>query len=268
VSRLASENGRDVQDTAADPKETTTPPAPVRIPDSYRRGMVGQLDAALWEQLQHCCSGIRTMGARETLSETGEQLDRSALLLEGIMARYVRGPANGSSSRAMVSIQVPGDFIDLHGLPMKALDHDVGTLTDVRIAMFPHECLDRIIAGSPKDARALWRLTMIDASVHRHWLFRTSRLRALASVADFICEMDLRLHHADQLVGERLPLPLLQSDLAEITGLSTVHVSRVIRDLRESGLCTVRDGHAEIHDRDRLRQLAGYDPSYLYLPSG
>ena len=126
MSRLASENGRDVQDTAADPKETT-PPAPVRIPDNYRRGMVGQLDAALWEQLQHCCSGIRTMGARETLSETGEQLDRSALLLEGIMARYVRGPANGSSSRAMVSIQVPGDFIDLHGLPMKKALHGIYT---------------------------------------------------------------------------------------------------------------------------------------------
>ncbi|MEQ8920150.1 MAG: Crp/Fnr family transcriptional regulator, partial [Roseovarius sp.] len=181
-------------------------------------------------------------------------------------ARYVRGAANGASSRAMVSIQVPGDFIDLHGLPMKALDHDVCSLTDVRIAMFPHECLDQIIAGSPKDARALWRLTMIDASVHRHWLFRTSPLRALASVADFICEMDLRLHNANEMEGAALPLPLLQSDLAEITGLSTVHVSRVIRDLRESGLCTVRDGYAEIHDRGRLRQLAGYDPSYLYLP--
>ncbi|MEQ8898695.1 MAG: Crp/Fnr family transcriptional regulator [Roseovarius sp.] len=229
--------------------------------------MVGQLDPNLWAQLQRCCSDIRTMGPRETLSKAGEPLDKSALLLEGIMARYVRGPANGASSRAMVSIQVPGDFIDLHGLPMKVLDHDIGTLTQVRIAMFPHAKLDRIIAGSPDHARALWRLTMIEASVHRHWLFRTNRLRALASMADFICEMDQRLRHAGEVDGACIPLPLLQLDLAEITGLSTVHISRVIRDLRESGLCTVRDGHAEIHDRERLRALAGYDPSYLYLPA-
>lgn len=265
MSRLASEKGRVFMDTAARAKNSLEAERSP-IPDRYRRGMVGQLDDDLWAQLQQCCSEIRTMRPRETLSEAGERLDQSALLLEGMMARYVQGPANGTSSRAMVSIQVPGDFVDLHALPMKSLDHDIGTLTNVRIAMFPHADLNRIIAGSPDHARALWRLTMIDAAVHRHWLYRTNRLRALASMADFICEMDQRLRHAGEVDGARTPLPLLQLDLAEITGLSTVHISRVIRDLRESGLCTVADGHAEIHDRARLRDLAKHDPSYLYLP--
>lgn len=236
------------------------------IPQRYRSGTAGRLDPDLWDRLDRSCSEIRTLGPRETLSEAGEYLDRSALLLEGIMARYIRSPESGTPNRAMVSIQVPGDFIDLHGLPMKRLDHDVGTLTDVKIAMFPHEALDRIITNSSDDARALWQLTMIDAAIHRHWIFRSSRLRALASVADFICEMDLRLREAGQVVGTRLPLPLLHTDLAEIAGLSTVHVSRVRKDLREGGYCTVRDGYAEIHDRDRLYRLARFDPSYLYFP--
>ena len=231
-----------------------------------RRGMVGQLSTALWDQLRAACSEIRTMGPRATLSEAGEPLDQSALLIDGITARYVRGAVNGSFCRAMVSIQVPGDFVDLHGLPMKVLDHDVVTLTNARIAMFPHTALERIIETSNEQARALWRLTMIDASIHRHWLFRTSRMRALASIADFFCEMHERLRHADEIDGARVPLPLLQSDLAEITGLSTVHVSRVIRELRESGLCTVSEGEVEIHDPDRLHKLVSYDPSYLYLP--
>ena len=234
--------------------------------DTDRRGVVGQLPATLWADLRAACTEIRRLPPRSTLSETGERLEHSALLLEGVMARYLRGGADGSARRAMVSIQVPGDFIDLHGLPMKALDHDVETLTEARIAMFPHSALKEILDGAPEYAIALWRLTMIDASVHRHWLFRTSRLRALASLADFICEMHERLRHAEVIEGPCMPLPLLQADLAEITGLSTVHVSRVIRDLREGGLCTVGDGQVDIHDLAGLQRLARYDPSYLYLP--
>ncbi len=235
--------------------------------DWRRRGMVAQLPAALWDEIRSACSEVRHLPPRSTLSETGDRMNYSALLLDGIMARYLRGSSNGTARRAMVSIQVPGEFIDLHGLPMKALDHDVESLTAAEIALVPHAALERIIARSSDWALALWRLTMIDAAIHRHWLYRTSRMRALASMADFICEMHERLRHAGEADGHSVALPLLQSDLAEITGLSTVHVSRVIRDLREGGLCTVRDGRAEIHDLERLRHLAGYDPGYLYLPA-
>ncbi|QHQ37347.1 helix-turn-helix domain-containing protein [Algicella marina] len=231
-----------------------------------RRGLVRRLEPELWGMLQAACSETRHLGARELLSEAGDDLDTSALLLDGLMARYVRGASGGETQRAIVSISVPGDFVDLHGLPLKRLDHDIGALTDVRVALFPHAALNRIIDRSARYARQLWRLTMIDAAIHRHWIFRESRLRALAAVADFVSEMDLRLREAGEVEGDRIPLPLLQSDLAEIAGLSTVHVSRVCRDLREGGTCTIRDGHAEIHDRARLHRLAHFDPSYLYTP--
>ncbi len=238
------------------------------LPERCRRGLVGRLEPELWQMLRATCSEIRHLEAREILSEAGDRLDASALLLDGLMARYVRGASKGGAQRAIVSISVPGDFVDLHALPLKRLEHDIGALTEARIALFPHAALNRIIDRSHRHARQLWRLTMIDASIHRHWIFRGSRLRALAAVADFVSEMDLRLQEAGEIEGDRLPLPLLQTDLAEIAGLSPVHVSRVCRELRESGTCTIRDGHAEIHDRPRLHGLAHFDPSYLYAPDG
>lgn len=228
--------------------------------------MVGHLDAELWRRLDAACTGVHTLSPRETFSRAGEPLAQSALLLDGIMARYVAEPGAGQN-RLMVSLQVSGDFVDLHGMPLGHLDHDVTALTQARVALFPHAALIDIMDDSPQDARALWKLTMIDAAIHRHWIYRSGRLRALAAVADFICEMDLRLQACEQVDGDRVPLPLMQTDLAEVSGLSTVHVSRVTKELRDAGLCTIRAGAAHIHDRDALRRLAGFDPSYLYLPS-
>jgi len=60
-------------------------------------------------------------------------------------------------------------------------------------------------------------------------------------------------------------LGLTQADVAEICGLTTVHVNRVVRHLREEGLCTFRNGKVEILDPARLARRGQFDPSYLYI---
>ncbi|SIO00447.1 Crp/Fnr family transcriptional regulator [Vannielia litorea] len=241
-------------------------PTPVALDARYRCGMSRHISPALWERLDRACTEIRTLEPRTTFSRAGERLRHSALLLEGLMVRYVVSNRGPQPNRQMVSIQVPGDFVDLHALPLKHLDHDVATLTQARIALFPHDALEEIIAADPEHARTLWKLTMIDASIHRHWIYRGGTLRAMAAMADFLCEMETRLSACGLVDQGNVPLPLLHSDLSEICGISNVHVSRVARDLRDAGLSTVRDGVAQIHDRPALQKLANFDPGYLYLP--
>ncbi|MEO8244573.1 MAG: helix-turn-helix domain-containing protein, partial [bacterium] len=57
--------------------------------------------------------------------------------------------------------------------------------------------------------------------------------------------------------------PLTQYHLADALGLSAVHVNRTLRDLREDGLLTFKDGQVTIHDFDRVVDLAEFDRSYL-----
>lgn len=244
--------------------KTTVTSDPPTIPERYRCGMVATLDIGLWQKLDAVCSDVAVLPRRHTLSRAGEPLRQSALLLEGVMCRYIRQTDDDTGNRAMVSIQVPGDFVDLHALPLGHLDHDVCTLTEVRLAFFTHDDLLRIMGQSAEDARALWRLTMVDAAIHRHWIYRNARLRAMASVSDFLCEMDIRLRACGAVVGNRFELPLLQADLADILGLSNVHVSRVCKDLRDAGLCTIGAGQVTVHDREGLQRMAGFDPGYLY----
>ncbi|MFC4671665.1 Crp/Fnr family transcriptional regulator [Seohaeicola nanhaiensis] len=248
------------------PPDSGRGPQTEALDSRYRCGMVGRVDAALWQKLQAACEEIRDLDAREIFSRAGEPMTHSALLLEGTMVRYISGGGRSGPDRALVSIQVPGDFVDLHGLPLKYLDHDVSALSEARIALFANADILRIMEASADHSRQLWWLTMIDAAIHLHWLFRTNRLRAAAALADFICEMDVRLSACGLVVDDHMPLPLLQSDLAEVTGLSTVHVSRICKELREAGLCTIRDGGARLHNREGLRKLARFDDRYLYPP--
>jgi CRP-like cAMP-binding protein len=213
-------------------------------------------------RLDSAISEVRSLPARTTIVRAGQEVVESTLLLEGIMSRYID---DNQGLRQLVGVQVPGDFVDLHGYPLKVLDHDVATMTAVTVAIVPHQQLDAITAEMPELARKLWFSTLLDASIHRAWLFRLGRLDALGRVAHFLCEINARLMYAGLSDGQRFVLGITQADMAEICGLTSIHVNRVIRQLREENLCVFRASLVEILDPDRLIARAQFDPAYLYL---
>lgn len=225
--------------------------------------MVRRLSPSLWARLKDSRCGTQDLAPREAMTRAGEPLHRSALLLDGILARHV---ADQAGNRQMVSIQVPGDFVDLHGLPLRRLDHDVVAMSRARVALFEHGALEAIMAEDAEHARQLWALTMIDAAINRHWTHRMGQLRALAGMANFLCEMHLRLRLCGRVEEGRFALPWTQDELGQICGLSAVHVNRVLRDLREAGVATVRGGEAVLHDPDQAERIGLFDPGYLFLP--
>lgn len=60
-------------------------------------------------------------------------------------------------------------------------------------------------------------------------------------------------------------LPITQEDLADTTGLSTVHVNRTLRSLRECRLVELSERQLQILDLTGLKTLAEFKPNYLHL---
>lgn len=225
-----------------------------------RRGV--HLEPDERERLEAAISEIRTMPSRTTIVRAGDRLHHSTLLIEGIMSRYID---DRRGLRQLVAVHVPGDFVDLHAFPLKALDHDVATMTSVTVGIVPHEQLAAIMRAMPKLTRKLWFATLLDAAIHRAWLFRLGRLDAIGRVAHFLCETNARLVSAGLSDGRRFALGINQTDLAEICGLTSVHVNRVMRSLREDHLCVFRSSLVEILDLERLTKRGQFDPAYLYI---
>jgi CRP-like cAMP-binding protein len=59
--------------------------------------------------------------------------------------------------------------------------------------------------------------------------------------------------------------PVTQAELADATGMTTVHVNRTLRDLREAGLATLKGGVVTIPDWERLKQAGDFELRYLHL---
>jgi CRP-like cAMP-binding protein len=213
-------------------------------------------------QLEGAISEVRQVAARTVLVRRGEELEHSTLLLKGFLSRYVD---DRRGHRQFVSLHVPGDLVDLHAYPMKQLDHDVAAVSDAEVAIMPHTAIKAITAADAELARKLWFATLLDAAMHREWIFRLGRLDATGRVCHFFAETGARL----QAVGlgglASFSLPMTQAELGDACALTSVHVSRVLKGLRDGGICTFRDGEVSIHDPALLARRGQFDPTYLYL---
>lgn len=54
-------------------------------------------------------------------------------------------------------------------------------------------------------------------------------------------------------------------ELADALGLSSVHVNRVLQDLRRDGLIESRGRHLHVTDWKALKDAGGFDPRYLHV---
>lgn len=211
--------------------------------------------------LEDAVADVKTFPGRHHLVRRGEPIDHSMFLIDGFVSRYMD---DREGYRQIVSVHVPGDFVDLHGFPTGHLDHDIATLGPVKVALFEHQRLREITERHPRLTRFLWFATLIDAAMHREWIFRLGRLGAEGRIAHFFCELYTRMAAVDLAREGRFTLALTQPELAEACGLTGVHVNRTLRVLREEGMMNFRNGQVEIMDMKRLATVAEFEPAYLY----
>ena len=214
------------------------------------------------EAIRAAVSSYKDIPADHTLIYPGVELDHSTLLLDGIMCRYkdLRG-----GERQITELHVAGDFVDLHSFTLKHLDHAIMSLSPCRIASVPHQRLRDITERLPHLARLYWFATNLDAAIHREWAVSLGRRTARAKLAALFCELQVRLQIVGLADESGYDLPITQSDLAECSGLTNVHVNRTLKDLRESELVHFRGGRVTILDLAGLRRAGEFDPAYLYL---
>jgi len=68
-----------------------------------------------------------------------------------------------------------------------------------------------------------------------------------------------------QLASPLVELTTRKGGLGDALGLSTVHVNRVLQELRGSDLITLRGGFLTVLDWDGLKTAGEFDPAYLHL---
>lgn len=211
--------------------------------------------------LEEAIDPPKVLRPREVLAHKGELMETSTYLINGFMLRYIDGL---DGDRQIVCIHVPGDFVDLHAFAMKRLDHDVAALNEASIAQVRHNVLQDIMEEEPHLSRILWFSTLLDAAMHREWIFRVGRLSAEQRLAHLICELHDRMNFVHMAEGSCLNIPLTQQDIAYACGLTSIHINRIAAGLREKKIATLTRAEIEIHNLQILRDMCQFDSAYLY----
>ena len=74
-----------------------------------------------------------------------------------------------------------------------------------------------------------------------------------------------RLRVMQHDLGNSFSLPLTQEEIGDATGLTSVHVNRMIRSLEEEGLIGRLNGNVTIMNERRLADVANYINRYAEL---
>lgn len=215
--------------------------------------------------LQRLLADVRDVAPREEVIREGDRPEFVHVALEGFAIRY-KVLADGT--RQILAWLVPGDFCDLHIALLKAMDHNIAALSPCRMAFVSKADIEQVsIDGGGPLSRAMWWATLVDEAILREWMVGMGRRPADKQIAHLFCELLHRLRMVGLADGDRFDFPVSQEALADTVGLSTVHVNRVLQQLRQDGLITLEGKVLSVLDAPRLAAFANFTPNYLHQES-
>lgn len=205
----------------------------------------------------------RRFGKNQEIVAQGSRPTESCLIISGLAARIQHVTDDGK--RQITALHIAGDFVDLHSLLLKTMDHSVTALAPCEVLLVPHQRLIELTLKAPHLGRLFWLMTLIDAAMHRAWMASLGNRTVPAQIAHLVCEMYLRMQ-AVGLAGDRtFDFRVTQQELGDMLGLSTVHVNRSIRELRATGLLGWKGKTVSFPSFQKLVDYAEFDPTYLNL---
>jgi len=205
---------------------------------------------------------IKSVGEDQDLVRDGDRPSECCMIIEGFACRY---KLTVEGKRQIMSFHIPGDIPDLQSLHLEVMDHSLGTLVPSKVGFIQHDHMRELCHRCPRIGDVFWRDTLIDAAVFREWMVGIGRRSAYTRIAHVLCELLVRFRSVGLANGHDIEMPVTQAEIGDALGLSTVHVNRVLQELRGNDLITLRGRFLSVKDWLGLKEAGEFDPTYLHL---
>jgi CRP-like cAMP-binding protein len=159
--------------------------------------------------------------------------------------------------RAILGFVLPGDPIALPLLWGSELHYFVRALTDVELCVFKREDMSKLVRarGDMFESFACFLTREAVASDERY--AECGRLSAKERVARLLLYLYFRMAGCSGQRPETIEFPLRQHHIADAIGVTPVHVSRVMTELRREGVVRIDSKSLTVLDLPTLRHFAG-----------
>jgi len=168
----------------------------------------------------------------------------------------------------IVNFVLPGDFVSFNACLFKKSAHTVRTITPFQAARArPDQILD-FFAQYPRLGVAINWAGACEKSLLEEQIFSLGRRNSIERIAHLFLELWRRLRLVGLAEDHAFNLPLTQALIGDATGLTHVHVNRMLKRLRAAGLISVHSGHngyIKILNIRGLEGMARFDRDYFHF---
>jgi CRP-like cAMP-binding protein len=220
------------------------------------------LSAMEREDINRMPHSVRDLKPGQDIAREFDRPSQCCLILDGVAVRY---KSSDDGKRQILSFHIAGDLPDIHILKLDIMDFSLSTLVQSKVAFIPHDAARSLLSKHSRIADALWREALIEGAILREWILNIGRRPAVARLANVLCELYTRMDVLKLETGNAIVLPVTQQDLGDAMGISTVHVNRMMTELRDSGLVRTPRGAVIIEDWEGLKSIGQFDPAYLHI---
>lgn len=209
-------------------------------------------------------NGFRGVAAKNykphsVLCRQGYDDDRIFIVKSGWGILY-RDLHNGE--RQIVDTSLRGDIVGFRSVDGPRFA-SLASITEMSVyEVSRKELADAVLSDGILGNKIACSLARLNAILVEH-LTNVGRRNAITRTAHFLLEMEERLSSIDLAAHGRYECPLTQHELADILGITAVHVNRTLGELRKAGLVSFRAGHVHMINRAKLVKMAGFDKEYL-----
>ena len=221
---------------------------------TVRLSAFGELTASELAALAGNGGAKREISKGETLWNEGDRLPGIYLLLDGWTASTI---SFGDGGRQFIKAHMPGDMLGFPDLALENAAETMTALTQASVIHLPLKSLRDLFENHPRIAAMLFLVSQEERVHLIDRLAAVARTSTIARVAAMIIQLHTRVLRSMPNAGDSFYLPLRQNDLADLVGVSTVHINRTLKQLDEMAILKWSRQRITIMNRDALQKCAG-----------
>ena len=220
--------------------------------------LVEPLSGEAKSRLRKLSARLASFSPRKDLLRETEPRGEVRVLLDGVAVRF----KSLEGRRAILGFLLPGD-VDEADVFVEMLDHGIAAISACKLAHIPRPAFEQLLMDFPEVGRGFRRMARRDDSITRVWLTNMGQRAAGKQAAHLFCELRARFEAAGMGGPDWFTNPLTQEDLADVLGISPVHMNRVMQHLRDLDLIRPDRHVVRFPSPARLQEYCDFDNGYL-----
>lgn len=193
-----------------------------------------------------------TAAARRAIRHPKEWSDYVLVICSGRAVSSITLP---DGRRQVLSILLPGDVVCASSLFEPISGYAADAITDVTYRRFNRSEFKALLSRNYGLFERLAKMWAEESERADQLALDLGRRRADERVARFILNLAERLARRGMVHGQTMDFPLRQRHIADATGLTAVHVSKVMGEFQRLGMIKIHDRSLTIVDESELRRV-------------